>query len=55
MKIDLTNEEISFIQQVLGEMPSKSGAFLVMNTIAKQVQEQQKESSGTIPKIELES
>ena len=55
MKIELTNEEISFIQQVLGEMPSKSGAFLVMNTIARQVQEQQKESAGSIPKIELES
>jgi len=55
MQIELTNEEISFIQQVLGEMPSKSGAFLVMNTIARQVQEQQKESTGTIPKIEMEA
>jgi hypothetical protein len=39
MKIELTNDEINFIQQVLGELPSKTGAFLVMNAIAKQVQE----------------
>jgi K+/H+ antiporter YhaU regulatory subunit KhtT len=41
MKIELTNDEINFIQQVLGELPSKTGAFLVMNSIAKQVQEAQ--------------
>ena len=41
MKIELTNDEINFIQQVLGELPSKTGAFLVMNSIAKQVQETQ--------------
>ena len=39
MKIELTNDEINFIQQVLGELPSKTGAFLVMNSIAKQQQE----------------
>jgi hypothetical protein len=52
MKIELSNEEVNFIQQVLGEMPTKSGAFLVMNSIARQVQEH---SSGVIPKIEMES
>jgi hypothetical protein len=41
MKLDLTDDEINFIQQVLGELPSKTGAFLVMNSIAKQVQEAQ--------------
>jgi hypothetical protein len=41
MKLDLTDDEINFIQQVLGELPSKTGAFLVMNNIAKQVQEAQ--------------
>jgi K+/H+ antiporter YhaU regulatory subunit KhtT len=40
MQIELTNEEINFIQQVLGELPTKTGAFLVMNNIAKQVHEQ---------------
>jgi K+/H+ antiporter YhaU regulatory subunit KhtT len=41
LKIELTNDEINFIQQVLGELPSKTGAFLMMNNIAKQVQEAQ--------------
>jgi hypothetical protein len=41
LKLDLTDDEINFIQQVLGELPSKTGAFLVMNSIAKQVQEAQ--------------
>jgi len=39
MKIELTNDEINFIQQVLGELPSITGAFLVMNSIAKLVLE----------------
>jgi hypothetical protein len=41
LKIELTNDEINFIQQVLGELPSKTGAFLVMNNIAEQVQKAQ--------------
>jgi K+/H+ antiporter YhaU regulatory subunit KhtT len=53
MKIEFTKEEIDFIQQVLGELPSKTGAFLVMNSIAKQVAEQA-EVKNTIPKIEAE-
>ena len=53
MKLELTKEEVEFIQQVLGELPSKTGAFLVMNTIARQVQENNK-SEGEIPKIEME-
>ena len=39
MKIELTTDEIKFIMDVLGELPSKTGAFLVMNSIAKQQQE----------------
>jgi hypothetical protein len=39
MKIELTTDEIKFIMDVLGELPSKTGAFLVMNAIAKQQQE----------------
>jgi len=41
MQLELTKEEIDFIQQVLGELPSKTGAFMVMNNIARQVQAQQ--------------
>jgi hypothetical protein len=39
MKLELSNDEIKFILEVLGELPSKTGAFLVMNNIAKQQQE----------------
>jgi hypothetical protein len=39
MKLELTDDEIKFIMDVLGELPSKTGAFLVMNNIAKQQQE----------------
>jgi hypothetical protein len=53
MKIELTKEEVDFIQQVLGELPSKTGAFLVMNSIARQVAEQV-ENQNPIPKIEME-
>ena len=54
MKLELTKEEVEFIQQVLGELPSKTGAFLVMNTIARQVTEQDVKPEGEIPKIEVE-
>jgi hypothetical protein len=39
MKLELSDDEVKFIMDVLGEMPSKTGAFLVMNNIAKQQQE----------------
>jgi hypothetical protein len=34
--INLTLEEINFIQQVLGELPSKSGAYVLMMKIKQQ-------------------
>jgi len=40
MVLDLTTEAVDFIQQVLGELPTKTGAFLVMNEIARQKMEQ---------------
>jgi hypothetical protein len=40
MKLELTVEAVDFIQQVLGELPTKTGAFLVMNEIARQKNEQ---------------
>lgn len=54
MQLELTKEEVDFIQQVLGELPSKTGAFLVMNNIARQLQELTNKSEGAIPKIEME-
>jgi hypothetical protein len=35
--LSLTPEEINFIQQVLGELPSKSGAYVLMMKIKQQV------------------
>jgi hypothetical protein len=49
MKLELTKYEIDFIQQVLGELPSKTGAFLVMNNIARQVHEQTPQEPQTLP------
>jgi len=34
--LSLTPEEINFIQQVLGELPSKSGAYSLMMKIKQQ-------------------
>ena len=34
--LKLTTEEINFIQQVLGELPSKSGAYVLMMKIKQQ-------------------
>jgi len=42
MTINFTADELNFILQVLGELPTKSGAFTVVQNITKQVQEQQK-------------
>ena len=40
IKLELTQEETGFLMGVLAELPTKTGAFLVMNEIARQVQEQ---------------
>lgn len=34
--LKLTQEEINFIQQLLGELPSKSGAYVLMLKIKQQ-------------------
>jgi hypothetical protein len=34
--LSLTPEEINFILQVLGDLPSKSGAFMLMQKIKQQ-------------------
>lgn len=38
--VSATDGLITEAKQVLGELPSKTGAFLVMNNIARQVHEQ---------------
>jgi hypothetical protein len=49
MILDLSVEAVDFIQQVLGELPTKTGAFLVMNEIARQKQEQTPQEPAQTP------
>jgi deferrochelatase/peroxidase EfeB len=41
MNINFETNEISFILQVLGELPTKSGAYVLMQKIEHQVKMQQ--------------
>jgi hypothetical protein len=34
--LKLTTEEVNFLQQVMGELPSKSGAYVLMMKIKQQ-------------------
>jgi hypothetical protein len=40
MNIILEKNEIEFVMNVLGELPTKSGAFLLLQKVAAQVQAQ---------------
>ena len=40
MKIELEENEVAFVMQVLGELPSKTGAFMLLQKIDQQVKEQ---------------
>jgi hypothetical protein len=40
MNIVLEKNEVDFVMNVLGELPTKSGAFLLLQKIAAQVQTQ---------------
>ena len=41
MQLNLEPNELDFIMGVLGELPTKSGAFILMQKIAAQVKAQQ--------------
>lgn len=41
MNIKFSPEELNFVMQVLGELPTKTGAFMVLKNIEAQVAEQQ--------------
>jgi hypothetical protein len=40
MNISLEKNEIEFVMNVLGDLPTKSGAFVLLQKIAAQVQTQ---------------
>jgi hypothetical protein len=46
MKLELNDEEVHFILQVLGELPTKTGAFVLVQTISEQVKAAQSQSSA---------
>lgn len=41
MKLELEENEIVFLMNVLGELPTKSGAFLLLQKIGQQKAEQE--------------
>ena len=40
MQFELTKEEIGFVMGVLGELPSKSGAYMLLVKLQKQIEAQ---------------
>jgi len=40
MNFNLNKDEITFIMNVLGELPSKTGAFVLLQNLQKQIDEQ---------------
>ena len=46
MKLDLTPEEVQAILQVLGQLPTSSGAWPLLVKIKEQADEQLKEQSN---------
>ena len=41
MTLELNNDEIQYLMNLLGEQPTKTGAWLVLQNITQQVQKQQ--------------
>jgi len=50
MKLELEENEIVFIMNVLGELPTKSGAFLLLQKIGQQKSEQETANAMVQPK-----
>jgi hypothetical protein len=48
MKIELSNEEIQYLMSLLGEQPTKTGAWLVLQNITQQVQAAQTEGEQNV-------
>jgi hypothetical protein len=50
MKLELEENEIVFIMNVFGELPTKSGAFLLLQKIGQQKAEQETANAMVQPK-----
>ena len=44
MTLELSNDEIQYLMSLLGEQPTKTGAWLVLQNITQQVQKQGEEN-----------
>ena len=48
MKIELSNDEIQYLMSLLGEQPTKTGAWLVLQNITQQAQAAQPEGEQNV-------
>jgi len=45
MTLELSNDEVQYLMNLLGEQPTKTGAWIVLQNITQQVQKQQGEEN----------
>jgi len=45
MTLELSNDEVQYLMNLLGEQPTKTGAWIVLQNINQQVQKQQGEEN----------
>jgi len=48
IKLDLTIDEVNFVLQVLGELPTKSGAWMLLQKIKEQANPQVPKQEETV-------
>lgn len=54
INIVLTNEEIDFLLKVLGELPTRTGAFILLQNLQKQLQQVPAQSNEVDTFVEAE-
>ncbi len=52
MKLDVEPNEAQFLLQVLGQLPTQSGAFPLLQKLAAQVQAQQTQQAPAEPTVQ---
>jgi len=54
INIVLTNEEVDFLMKVLGELPTRTGAFILLQNLQKQLQQISAQSNEVDTFVEAE-
>jgi len=54
INIVLTNEEVDFLMKVLGELPTRTGAFILLQNLQKQLQQVPAQSNEVDTFVEAE-